>query len=628
MTLSEYSRPNRIGYANNGQGGGGTNSGCSGAPVKVSFVSLPRPLQQQQTDPNDPNGSNAGGTLERITFNYGREIFVYPYRGVRKAADLTKPIDKRIYKGTFPTCHDFGLITEESEIVPLIVGFSGGQIQLVDPIRKELSKLFNEEVYLRHTNNHHPAILINKSYFLQRNIDKTRVTCIKWIPGSQNCFLVAHSSGCMYVYNYEIVCANTVPVYQMFKQGKGYTVHTCKTKTTRNPLYKWTIGKGSINEFAFSLCGHYLAVASQDGFLRIFNYDTMELVGRSRSYFGGLLCVCWSPDGKYVVSGGEDDLVTVYSVEEKRVVIRGQGHKSWVSVVAFDPYNMSYGELPDGLDFSGSDEEGPSGGGDRDILVSNNQPQRGPSSLSSKSNNSIDNNVTCYRFGSVGHDTLICLWDLTEDLLKQSRAMVNTTPVTGGASTASKASPSSLVSIMSSGASTSHNSAAKNAGAGNHVMNSSPASSSKDSGLVDAASNCSSSSTSANNIGASHSLTQRLASLNFGDRRDKRNASGRSGSASTSGMGASSSKNSSQTSLSLSLPSGGANGAANGDDVAELGCPQCPRITETPLIEPLVSKKIAHERLTALVFREDCLVTACQDGYVCTWARPGKVVRQ
>ena len=101
----------------------------------------------------------------------------------------------------------------------------------------------------------------------------------------------------------------------------------------------------------------------QDGFLRIFNYDTMEPVGRARSYFGGFLCVCWSPDGKYVVCGGEDDLVTVYSIEEKRVMVRGQGHKSWVSVVAFDPYNMSYGELPDGLDFSGSDEEGPAATG-------------------------------------------------------------------------------------------------------------------------------------------------------------------------------------------------------------------------------------------------------------------------
>ena len=39
---------------------------------------------------------------------------------------------------------------------------------------------------------------------------------------------------------------------------------------------------------------------------------SMELVASARSYFGGLLCVCWSPDGKYIVLGGEDDLVTVY----------------------------------------------------------------------------------------------------------------------------------------------------------------------------------------------------------------------------------------------------------------------------------------------------------------------------
>lgn len=71
----------------------------------------------------------------------------------------------------------------------------------------------------------------------------------------------------------------------------------------------------------------------------------------------------------------------------------------------------------------------------------------------------------------------------------------------------------------------------------------------------------------------------------------------------------------------------GTNGLIGGEDIAELGCSQCPRINEVPLIEPLVTKKVAQERLTALVFREECFVTACQDGYVCTWARPGKVVR-
>lgn len=616
MTLSEYSRPNRVGYANAAQGG--TVAGCPGGPVKVSFVSLPKPVQSSASSSADSE-SNEPATLERITFNYGREIFVYPYRGVRKAADLTKPIDKRIYKGTLPTCHDFGPITEESEIVPLVVGFSGGQIQLVDPIRKEMSKLFNEEV----------LIFVLKAFShmvkctsFQRNIDKTRVTCIKWIPGSPNSFLAAHSSGLMYVYNYDVVCPSTPPVYQLFKQGKGFAVHTCKTKTTRNPVYKWTVGKGSINEFAFSPCGHFLAVASQDGFLRIFNYDTMEPVGRARSYFGGFLCVCWSPDGKFVVCGGEDDLVTVYSMEEKRVMVRGQGHKSWVSVVAFDSYNMSYGELPDGLDFSGSDEEGQNGTGG-DSLV-NNHNHHHPKLKSNSS--SFDSNVTCYRFGSVGQDTLLCLWDLTEDILKQSRTMMTTSV------SSAKTSPSSLVSINSSVSRATSSTAAAagaSASASNHNT-SSPVSLSKDSGLVDASSNCSSSSHSASantlsTLTATTSLTQRLASLNFVDRKDKRNSSGRSGSASTSGLGASSSKNSSQTSLSMPGASS-ANGYANGEEIAELGCPQCPRITDTPLIEPLVSKKIAHERLTALVFREDCLVTACQDGYVCTWARPGKVV--
>jgi hypothetical protein len=62
------------------------------------------------------------------------------------------------------------------------------------------------------------------------------------------------------------------------------------------------------------------------------------------------------------------------------------------------------------------------------------------------------------------------------------------------------------------------------------------------------------------------------------------------------------------------------------DPVRLLGTSICPRLDEVPVLEPLVCKKIAHERLTSLVFRDDCFVTACQEGYVCTWARPGKWV--
>jgi len=67
---------------------------------------------------------------------------------VLKAADLTRPIEKKTYRGPSPTCHDFNQFTAKSDRLMLIVGFTLGQIQLVEPMLKEYNKLFNEEVLL------------------------------------------------------------------------------------------------------------------------------------------------------------------------------------------------------------------------------------------------------------------------------------------------------------------------------------------------------------------------------------------------------------------------------------------------------------------------------------------------
>ena len=45
-----------------------------------------------------------------------------------------------------------------------------------------------------------------------------------------------------------------------------------------------------------------------------------------------------SMDGKYILTGGEDDLVQVWSMEERKIVAWGEGHSSWVSGVAFDSH--------------------------------------------------------------------------------------------------------------------------------------------------------------------------------------------------------------------------------------------------------------------------------------------------
>ncbi|XP_037541283.1 WD repeat-containing protein 20 [Nematolebias whitei] len=588
LTHSEYSRPNRVPF--NSQGSN---------PVKVSFVNV-----------NDQSGNG-----DRICFNVGRELYFYIYKGVRKAADLSKPIDKRIYKGTQPTCHDFNPLTATAESVSLLVGFSAGQVQLIDPIKKETSKLFNEE----------------------RLIDKSRVTCVRWVPGSENLFLVAHSSGSMYLYNMENTCGTTAPHYQLLKQGENYAVHTCKSKSARNPLLRWTVGEGALNEFAFSPDGKFLACASQDGFLRVFGFDAAELHGTMKSYFGGLLCVCWSPDGQYIVAGGEDDLVTVWSFLDCKVIARGHGHKSWVSVVAFDHCTTSVEDGDPPAEFSGSDEDF-----HEQIHFGAGRERANSSHSRLSKRNSTDSrpvSVT-YRFGSVGQDTQLCLWDLTEDILfphlplSRTRTHTNVMNASSSPATEQTITTVSITTTTTNSSGTNGKDNVSNSSCSGNPANSLPGTLPRSNSLPHSSnpaggstpnshtgSSCSSSGSSTKGIhimdGAfiANSVSK-FASLSLHDSRKERHEKDHKRNFSLGQISNKSSDKLNQLSSSRT---------AKAEAAKTLGTTQCPRMEEVPLLEPLVCKKIAHERLTVLIFLEDCLVTACQEGFVCTWARPGKV---
>lgn len=748
MTLSEYSRPNRVGYQNNQnnpqvrvslvtlpsrvsqQSPGSENNHVNACPQPMisggsAAVISPNNLEQTQNITNSGvSSSNCSSPIggDRISFNYGKELYVYAYRGVKKASDLSKPIDKKLYKGTNPSCHDFNATAATHEGAPLLVGFSTGQIQLVYPGRREQGKLYNEE----------------------RLIDKTKVTCLKWIPGSENQFLAAHSSGCLYAYNEELPCTPTAPSYQPYKCGDGYVVLACKSKSTRNPLYKWCFGQqenASINEFCFSPCGQHLAIVSQDGFLRVFHYTNIELIGVARSYFGGFLCVCWSPDGKYVVVGGEDDLVTIYSLSEQRVVARGQGHRSWVSVVAFDPYTTSYANW-NGDDFS--DDENPKNDDKNGYDYTNHVGSESIATTVHRSPAS-DKLATCYRLGSVSQDTQLCLWDITEDVLRQSIGCINRNLSSANSTCNTKSEFSKSANNSNSGQPTvTHKDHTKpianvasvyeNDTVDNAEFNVKYLNSDTNAAIYcdDSNSNNSSGKGSSNNVEVKHSknhttkvssvvnsggtsivgssnkkhndsdktlkfeanhhltfnsITQRFTNLGFGnagnncsnnsEKCEKTNKSNKrsiislggksnysnnvhissnnnvfqrsntpsinhqvnnvdqpiSTSSSSSGGGASIS-NTITSIMTSSLTKNKRNDAygtggsctsiiSSYDPMKLIGTPVCPRFDDCPVLEPLVCKKIAHERLTALIFREDCFLTACQDGFVYTWARPG-----
>ena len=396
-----------------------------------------------------------------------------------------------------------------------------------------------------------------------------------------------------------------------------------------------------------------------------------------RSYFGGVLCLCWSPDGCYVVTGGEDDLVTVWSFHHKRVVARGVGHQSYVSAVAFDPYTTVLPEtLPSDTVSSpvldGPVEDTSSVAGKGSARLRNSGAFDGSSAANSPflgrltSEAGREKEVMAYRLGSVGQDSHLCLWDLSEDALKIRRLFAR--------------SRSSRPSRMMSGyyqqpPHSSETSSLRQRSNGDEKMScddrgediiARPRSDALDQEthreLAGAVSQEGTTppqpSTEPTNPGAqksSHTVDTDRLLKGVGEREQKRKSDSqgresqeKEASPAVSDASSGEKKNGKKTKnkggkkqiragqqKSLREPMkrvmkfvgiGGQhhNGrrevsafeTCNSDDIA-------PKMEEVNVIEPLVAEQVDRERLSDLVFRDDCILIASYDGCVSLWARPG-----
>ncbi|KIW62616.1 hypothetical protein PV04_10774 [Phialophora macrospora] len=212
-------------------------------------------------------------------------------------------------------------------------------------------------------------------------INNSAVSTIKWIPGSENLFLAAHMDGTLIVYDKEkedapFVSEELIDEAISIEDEDQSTLAISKSVNSSNqkanPVACWKISNQTITDFAFSPDSRHLAVVGDDGLLRIIDYPQERLTDIYSSYYGGFTCVCWSPDGKYVLTGGQDDLVTIWSLPERQIIARCHGHDSWVTAVAFDPWRC--------------DER-------------------------------------TYRFGSVGDDCKLLLWDFSVGMLHRPKGV-------------------------------------------------------------------------------------------------------------------------------------------------------------------------------------------------------------
>ncbi|KAL8860554.1 MAG: hypothetical protein Q9178_002906 [Gyalolechia marmorata] len=269
-------------------------------------------------------------------------------------------IIKILFTKAHMLCHDVNSLTKGPNHLDIIMGASTADIMWFEAFSQKYARINKNAV-------------INPSAVYQ----------IKWLPGSENLFLAAHMDGTLIVYDKERDDANFVPEESnhLSSHSQGSEKHhrpllVHKSVNSRNqksnPVASWKISNHRINDFAFSPDIRHLAVVTEDGYLHIIDYLNEQLTDIYPSYYGGFLCVCWSPDGKYILTGGQDDLVSIWSLTERRLIARCPGHNSWVSCVAFDPWRCD------------------------------------------------DRN---YRFGSVGEDRRLLLWDFNVAMLHRPKAL-------------------------------------------------------------------------------------------------------------------------------------------------------------------------------------------------------------
>lgn len=311
--------------------------------------------------------SNTGSSL--IWLNYGRSfnwldlnLNVDGFSRDHVAVGKKEELSKILFTKSLPLCHDLNLTTRSAQSMDLVLGMSTGDAIWLDAVT-------------------------NKYNRLNKNGDTTRsaVMAVKWIPGSATHFVTLHANGELIIFDREREDGG----FASKSAGSGGPAHHRSTETFQvikslydnsvtdnksNPVAMYKLSHRPLTSITFSpVDGSKAVLTCADGFMRFIDFESECITDICTSYFDGLQCCAFSPDARYLATGGNDDMVTVWDVEEKRPIARGVGHASWVRAVQFDDWNWTDG--------------------------------------------------TTYRLGSVADDGTLIFWDFSPKITRKQRSM-------------------------------------------------------------------------------------------------------------------------------------------------------------------------------------------------------------
>ena len=103
------------------------------------------------------------------------------------------------------------------------------------------------------------------------------------------------------------------------------------------PLIRMTGHQGIVNDVKFSPNAFYLASASFDKCIKIWNANTGAFLFNLRGHVGPVYQIAWSPNSKMLLSGSKDSTLQCWNIQTKKMMHNLPGHADEIYTVDWSP---------------------------------------------------------------------------------------------------------------------------------------------------------------------------------------------------------------------------------------------------------------------------------------------------
>jgi len=251
-----------------------------------------------------------------------------------------------------PLCHDINQYTQQPDRLDVAIGFNTGDILWVDPISQRYQR-------------------INKDGCST----KSSVRQIAWMPGSETMLFTTHEDGCVYIWDVErddsseavetpappsswdarrSIIADRIPGRVQTPSTMSWRSGRSKDSTSSNPMRYWRVSRRALTDLKFSPNSKQVAIACDDGMLRIVDIESetyvlhadaafcapllRTLVGSRASAGPSTVNILW-----YVDLTDHRRVARTTSLAFSRLSSAASWHAAWVTTRSSHPWYLTHG---------------------------------------------------------------------------------------------------------------------------------------------------------------------------------------------------------------------------------------------------------------------------------------------